>query len=242
MHPESLVERKGSARTTLVASLRRHLLRHGLPRLQMLVICSATGVAGFGVSAALLGIGMSSMASRYVIATLAAYGVFLALVRLWAEHQQRRLATAWSPPSRLSTKTPDGGAASGGRTRVYDGDTRATRTGHANGLDAASVVDIVVLDELILPLAAVGGGLVAAAWLVAAAPALLAEVLLDVVLVSGLYHRLRTLEPQSWLHTAIRRTWKPALVVAVLLAASGFVVQAALPHVVSIGDVLRQST
>ena len=81
----------------------------------------------------------------------------------------------------------------------------------------------------------------AVAYVVWTAPVLLAEVLLDVVLVAGLYRSLRSLEPQSWLRTAVRRTWKSAVVVAVLMAAFGFVVQTLLPQVDSIGDVLPEA-
>jgi hypothetical protein len=243
MRVEDLEDARATARATLVASLRRHLLRHGLARFQMTVIAVATGLAGFATSATLLGLGMTSMARRYAGATAIAYAVFLLLVRLWAEHQCRRLAPGWSPPSLPS-----------GRPRVRPGhrtDTDGLRpTAESRPSDSAvdlgdvgvSVLENVDLDELLLPLALLGSGLAAAVYVVAAAPVLLAEVLLDVVLVSGLYLRLRTLEPGWWLDTAVRRTWIPAVVVALVLAATGFVVQTFVPEVDSIGDVMPRSS
>jgi len=214
----------------------------------MTVIVVATGLAGFGASAALLGLGMSSIPVRYAVAMLVAYAVFLLLVRLWAEYQRRRLQrdsrvlTTWSPPLSKGGKTRSGAAQGGAGTALRarpTSDSRAHQSASEAGVAGESVLQAVDLDELLLPLAVLAGGLAAAVYVVSAAPLLLAEVLLDVVLVSGLYHRLRTLEPQSWLATAVRRTWRPVAAATVLVAVVGFVVQTMVPQIHSIGDVLK---
>ncbi|HEX8605699.1 MAG TPA: hypothetical protein VF774_23860, partial [Pseudoduganella sp.] len=63
--------------------MRARLLRDGFPRIQMFILVSLTGLAGFGASAALLGAGVDAMALRYAMAMGAAYIVFLLLLWLW---------------------------------------------------------------------------------------------------------------------------------------------------------------
>ncbi len=58
------------------------------------------------------------------------------------------------------------------------------------------------------------GLVVALVMAVAAMPALLAEVFLDVFIVSVLYRRLRMAAQEHWLGTALRKTWWLALVTA----------------------------
>lgn len=231
------------------------------------MIVAGTGLAGFGASATLLGLGVSSMPIRYFIATLLAYAVFLVLVRVWAEWQRRRLD--FGPDVADLVPYPDqlphhdyavggepwhggegrfGGGGAGRSWEASDGTDVGVEhvpAGIGRAADAGGSWLDIDLDEgwvLLVPVVLLVGGLVAAASLVYAAPMLLAEVLLDVVLVSGLYHRLRKLEPQSWLATAVRRTWIPVLTVAALLAGGGFVVQRAMPQADSIGDVFQRSS
>jgi hypothetical protein len=82
------------------------------------------------------------------------------------------------------------------------------------------------------------GGVLVAAYVVYAAPALLAEVLVDVLLVSGLYHRLRRIESEHWLNAAVRKTWLPIAVVAVIFTVGGFAMQKMVPQADSIGDII----
>jgi hypothetical protein len=231
----------------------------------MLLIVVATGVAGFAASAVLLRLGTWSMPLRYVLATLLAYAVFLLLVRLWAEYQRRRLADFAVDVADAAIDAipyPDGGGAgvepwSGGEGR-FGGGGAGRSWGVADAADVevepapvaavraadggGSWFDLDVDDAwvVVVPLVLVVGGIVAAASLLYAAPMLLAEVLLDVVLVSGLYRRLRKVEPQSWLATAVRRTWIPVVGVTLLLAAGGWAVQRAVPQADSIGDVFQR--
>lgn len=76
----------------------------------------------------------------------------------------------------------------------------------------------------------------AAIWLVWTGPALLAEVLVDGLLMAGLYRRLKRREERShWLVGAVRRTWIPALVTTVLFAVAGGLLHRAAPEARSIG-------
>lgn len=215
----------------------------------MTAIVLATGLAGFGVSVALLALGVASMPIRYTVAVLAAYAVFLLLVRLWALYQRRRLEVHGSladfvpDPDHAAT---DVGTSVGGGGRFGGGGAGRSWEDEAVAPDAAPVTSGVPaldldLDEgwvLVVPVVVLVGGVLAAVYVVYTAPVLLAEVLLDVVLVSGLYRRLRRLESRSWLTTAIRRTWVPVALVVLLVAAGGFVIQHVVPQADSIGDVL----
>jgi hypothetical protein len=73
-----MAEGAAASRASLIAQLERRLRRHGLPRFEMAVIVAGTGLAGFGVSAALLAAGVGFMPLRYLVAlvvTLAAAGI-----------------------------------------------------------------------------------------------------------------------------------------------------------------------
>lgn len=167
-------------RPRALARLERHLRRQGLPRLAMTLIVLATGLAGFVASALLLALGMSSMAARYPLAVGVAYVVFLLLLRVWAAYQGR-----WTGVDVVDNMVDGAEVAldvASGTTRPADTDS------------TFSLPDLADADEawpLVVPVALLAGCLLAAAAVIWAAPALLAEVLLDVLLVSGLRRRLR---------------------------------------------------
>ena len=233
----------------------------------MTVIVIGTGIAGFAASAALLALGVSSMAVRYPLSVVVAYAIFLCLVRLWTEYHRRHGEFGADidviPDLTLDFHgTPDvqpwsgggGEFGGGGAGGTWDASSAAVES-HASAAppipdetptppipEAAARFLDVDLDEgwvIIVPIALLAAGVLAAAYVVYAAPVLLAEVLLDVLLVSGLHRRLRKLEPQFWLSTALRRTWVPVAAVAVLVAASGFIMETVVPGADSIGEVVR---
>lgn len=214
----------------------------------MLAIVTATGLTGLGASIGLLALGVTSMPVRYALAVLVAYAVFLLLVRLWAS---RRLdADEFADVPDVGGGPEDGptfGGGSfggGGAGRSWDGDALGPEVPTASEAPAApslSGVDV-DLDDAWIPVVVVAllaGGVLAAAYVVYAAPVLLAEILLDVALVSGLYRRLRRIEARSWLTTAIRHTWVPVTLVVLLVVAIGFVIQHQMPQADSIGDFFR---
>ena len=67
--------------------VRRHLARHGFPRLQIALIVALTGGFGLLSSFCLLHAGLGSMALRYPLALGLAYLFFLFLVWLWLRTQ-----------------------------------------------------------------------------------------------------------------------------------------------------------
>jgi hypothetical protein len=102
------------------------------------------------------------------------------------------------------------------------------------------------LDEdawvIILPVIAVAGTVIACLYVVYAAPSLMAEMLVDGVLLTGLYRRVRVVDHQRWLHDVIRRTWIPILLVVILFMIAGYGMQKVVPKAKSIGDVWRHVT
>jgi hypothetical protein len=78
------------------------------------------------------------------------------------------------------------------------------------------------------------------AGLILEADSLLAEVLLEAVLISALYRRLRLLEPRWWLAGAVRQTRGPVVATMVFLMALGFIVQLYAPGAKTIGAVWKQ--
>ena len=71
------------SRDEAVGRLRSDLQTHGWPRSQMTLLVALTGGSGLLASFLLLRAGMDSMALRYPLALLMAYGVFLLLLWLW---------------------------------------------------------------------------------------------------------------------------------------------------------------
>ena len=267
-----------------VERVRRLLLRRGMPRVLMSLILAATGAAGFLVSFALLHMGVARMWLRYPVAVLAAYGVFLFLLRVWLHLQRHHwtdllpddlnLLNVDSMPADLVADPVSsfggggdfGGAGAGG---VWGGGVSSSVSasndiaGHAGGsvgvgsgggvsgsggggggggLDLLGGLDFD--DEgcvfFLLAIALVVAGLLASLYVVYAAPTLLAELLVEGILLSGLYRGMKKGARQGdWLRAVVRRTWLPVLLTLTLFAAAGYFLQRAAPRARSIGEAFR---
>ena len=79
------------------------------------------------------------------------------------------------------------------------------------------------------------GALIASLYIIYIAPLLLAEILIDGVLLVGLYKRVKHIDQQHWLRAAVRRTIIPALVTVMLFSIAGFAMQRVAPEAHSIG-------
>jgi hypothetical protein len=71
---------------------------------------------------------------------------------------------------------------------------------------------------------------------------LLAEILLDGVLITGLYKRVKKIEQRNWLKTAVKKTLLPAFLVALFFALAGFALQSLAPEAHSVGEVWKSIT
>ncbi|MEO6054327.1 MAG: hypothetical protein ABIP97_09965, partial [Chthoniobacterales bacterium] len=145
------------------------------PRFTLSLIIMATGIFGFGISYFLLHAGMREMWVRYPIAVVGAYGIFILMLRVWVAFEKRRIdpeELAALEALQQGTDYRPGIENSGSLSRKH------------SWLD---FVDLPVdgFGEGCLPLILIGAVIGIALLLfgvVAQAPALLAEVFVDVVL------------------------------------------------------------
>lgn len=115
-------------------------------------------------------------------------------------------------------------------------------TVEATGDGVGSLLDGIDLDEglwIALVIVVLTGALLAALYVVYIAPVLLAEVLVDGVLVTGLYRRVKKADQRHWLRTAVRKTLLPAIIVAVCFAVAGYAMEQIAPEARSVGEVWR---
>lgn len=240
----------------MVERARQRLLRRGFPRLQMLMIVTLTGLAGFLSSWLMLHAGVDAMSVRYLLAVGVAYLVFLLQLWIWlrtGETMDGDFPTGGG--SRGSSAEPFAGrggeSAGGGASSSFDAPAGRHDDGlvhaAASGKDTSGWSDVSLgdADEFTLPLvvviaivALVTSFVVLAFSLVWSAPVLFAELLVDGVLAASLYRRLRGIEAPHWLQTALRRTFWPFLVTALIAAAVGWGLQQYQPSARTIGDVI----
>ncbi len=230
------------------AALESYFQKRSFPRIMLGLILLVTGLVGGTVSYGLLHAGVLPMWIRYPVAVLVAYATMLALVRLWIEIEQRRFDPD-DPVVREAIRKVDGRdlvteAATSGPPDENAGTTKKKKSGMNLG-DLADVGDLGGCVDLegCIPLLLVGVvlGLVAVLGIaLAGAPVLLAEIFLDAFLIGALYRRLRIPAKENWLGTALRKTWKSALLTAILLGLGGAGLQYLAPGAHSIGQAIRQ--
>jgi hypothetical protein len=142
----------------------------------------------------------------------------------------------------LSAGLQHAAPASGGSTLSGGG----AGGGGGVGGDLLSGIDLGDADEdcvfFVLALALIAAGTLAALYVVYAAPLLLAEVLVEGVLLSGLYRGVKRAgrdRDGDWLGAAVRRTWLPVLLTLLTFAAAGYLLQRAAPRARSLGEAWR---
>ncbi len=213
-----------------VLRLRHYLLEKQSPRFDMAGLLALTGSIGFLASAWLLQQGLTSMWLRYPAAASIAYTFFLLTVVLVVGAYHGRARESCSDLTELVPDPP--------KLRGPD----SSSGGSVDGIDLGTGLDGDEGCLIVLVFALVAGLLLVAGYVVFTAPTLLAELLLDSLLIGGLYRRIRKAEPDSLFFTAFRRTLGPALLVIVLLALLGAGLEAYAPEAVSIGAVFARST
>ena len=218
------------------------------------------------LSAVLLHAGMHSMALRYGLVLAAGYGVYLLLVRLWAEAMLRR---SWDVPTDLPIEVPrPGGAApgeasaelsgqggsfaGGGASGSWDsggealGSAAETLTESAGGVDLSAGLDavdgegVVLLPVLLvfglLLLALTGAG--SLLWLMFGSELFLA-VAVEVAFALLMARTLYVVEREGWLLVALRLTWKPVLGALLVTVALGWACDFFFPQADSLAQVVR---
>jgi len=214
------------------ATLRRYFEKRSAPRTIVSLLLILAGFFGFLVSYVSLHLGLTQMWVRYPVALLAGYAFFIGLLRLWVELERSRFNPEAAEIEALVVEERRSANPS---VLKYD-----RRISWLDWLDVTNVLDF---DEGCLPalLALLVFGLVVVlALAVAAMPALLAEVFLDVFIVSVFYRRLRVAAQEHWLGAALRKTWWLALIAAALLSLAGWGLETLSPGSHSIGPAIER--
>lgn len=228
--------------------MRARLLRESFPRVQMFILVSLTGLAGFGASVAMLAAGVDTMALRYALAMGVAYLVFLLLLWLWLRTSAADYLDAvpyGGSDDNASAKDAEGDFGGGGGSFDGGGASANVDFGAQDSvIEAVADNPLGVVAEaeeaaipLVVILLAVGIAL-SSLFVIWSAPILFAEILVDALLAAGLYRRLRVLEPRHWMLAALKRTNVPFVLTTLTVAAVGWGMQAYAPDARSLGEVL----
>jgi len=211
----------------------------------MTLFLAVTGLAGFLTSALLHAAGLSSMAIRYPVAVGVAYLVFLLLLSSFvAYHRARRRQGP------VGSCGPDlyywhfGPAAPADPPVVAKSPAAAPGQGNPGGgfnLGGGDGDGIAVVVVVVLICVAVGAAIFASALLLVEAPVLLAEILVDGVLVLGLARRMDPTRSPHWVSGALRRSILPLVVVAFCFAAVGFALEYVVPGATTMGEALHMA-
>lgn len=251
--------RSSLQRPHLVTRIRARLEHDGFPRLQMFLLVSLTGAAGFLASFILLHSGMSHMGLRYFLAFGCAYIAFLGLLWLWL----RTRAEDYGDLPDLSSFSSSGNGhcdashfsggggsgGGGGASGSFDIDpvgASSDAASHSTSKALDSVAEVMGgANELALPLvivvamvAFVAILILSSLWIVYGAPVLFAELLVDSLLAAGLYRRLRGLDSQHWIMTAMKRTAWPFVLTALSVSLIGWGMQKYAPEAHSLAEVV----
>lgn len=241
---------RGLRRNRAVQLVRAQLARRGGSYFLLLLILSATGLAGFLASVGLRWAGLASMAVRYPVCVALAYLVFLFQIYLVVLFHRRHHGRAGGPSDAGdqtldSIDVVDAGTdvavfslSGDGSTPVASGEKGSSWLdglgGDAGGDDGfAAVLVVIVIVALVV------AAVVAALLVLVEAPVLLAEVLVDGALLAGMARRMRLANPHDWVFSVIRRTWLRAVVVAVLFAVGGILLSGLSPGATTVGEALH---
>lgn len=238
-----------------VAEIKHQLLRDSFPRIEISIILLFTALTGFLTSYWLLHAGFSSMTLRYPVCIAAAYCIFLLLLRLWLglHNPQTRAGNSYDnlvgdlPVSLADTTINESSRAAFefGGGGDFSGAGAGGSWGSGGDLPILDGVDLGFDSEelgwIILAVIAILGGLLATFYIVWIAPILFAEILVDGVLITGLYHRVKKIERRYWLKTAVKKTLLPAVLAALFFSLAGFAMHKISPEAHSIGEVWHQT-
>lgn len=220
-------------------ALQAYFERRSRPRVILSVVLIAAGLVGLLASIGLFHAGLERMWIRYPLSALVGYAGFLALLRAWAGWEY----DSFSPEEMTGALPPAAGeAVPATPRRLARAGGRALEHSAVEGVDCLDAFDSIDGEGcfVFLLLAALIGVVITLLCGIFAAPALLAEVFLDAFLISVIYKRLRVKADEHWLRTAVRRTWKSAITISVLLSIAGGTLARLAPGARSLGQAIKE--
>ncbi len=223
--------------------LEAYFRRKSSPRFILGLIIFLTALVGWLLSYLMLHHGMEAMWKRYPLAVLGGYGVFLMLLRLWAEYERTQM-DASDPAIRQAAESGDEERVAG-ELPAADPSVSDYRVSDEKGswYDWLDVPDFGAGDEgclILVLLGALVGVVLLFFSALSGAPALLTEVFIDACLAGALYRRLRIAAHEHWLATAVRNTWAYVLAAALLLGLAGGCLDLMAPGANTAGPALRE--
>ena len=220
------------------AALEAYFRDRSFPRFGLGFIVMVAGSVGFLTSHFLLHHGFEEMWLRFPLAVVSGYMVFLAQLRLWVEIERAR----YDPREvEIPTDFSNDGESDHPPFRRFTNDSSSwldwlDLPGSVFELDEGCLVGFVFVFLFGLLVGAIG----ILFSFIMAAPELLAEVFLDAVVVTMLYRHLKIAAKEHWLGTAVKRTWKSAVVTAAASSLLGLVLAVLAPNSHSIGPALKE--
>jgi hypothetical protein len=211
---------KEKNRNRVIEEVKENLLQRSLPRFLMTLMILLTGMAGFLASFVMLHLGLEKMWLRYPLAILVSYIVFLLLLKIW-----------------LWLQEPKDVPSLDGDFSVADFDFGSSSGSSSSGGDLFSFDFGIDLDDgaiLILVLIVLAMVLFALVYVVYIAPVLLAEILVDGLVISSLSLGLKETDRQHWLSSVLKRTWIPLIIIVALFVIAGATLQTTQPEARSI--------
>ncbi len=248
-------------RVAFAAALRKKLAASGAGRwrTQMAAMVIVTASVGLFSSYVLLHLGVRQMWLRYPAAVGLAYAALLIQIWMWiAWHRRRRersgsdLDADWSNAldavdgigagdAPAGMHPGGGGFGGGGASSQFGASPPAMPSdSESSGIGDLGVADADEIAVVLLSVAFALSAILATGYLVWTAPALFADLMVDGVLAAGLYRRLKHSGEPTWVPQTLRRTWGPALAVALTALVVGIGFHVVAPKADSIGDVWNQ--
>ncbi len=229
---------------------------HFFLRFHMTLILGGTFLAGLLVTKMFMGAGNTNLALRYGVAVAASYAAFLLLINLWLWYVGARTDDDETDAGNvvdaldLASDMASGLRPSGGPANLFDagggsfggggstgsfGETAAEGvSGLVGDADDAGCAIVVVL--LVAALVLTVG--VAGAYLVWAAPGILAEAAFEAFLASALIPGARKSEAQGWLQGTVRATVVPFAVMMIAAVSFGWAANELCPGARRMADVI----
>lgn len=232
---------------------RRAAFRALVVRLHTFLIFTAVVGAGLALNRALLAIGFEHIVARSLLNCAVTYGLFLGAARVWIAYAQTaEPALAVLPPDEAALAPPDAIGAEHDKPRP-DGANAAEGTLEvargfaelAGGLAEGEVIGAVV-GGIALLLAALVALAFVFPWFWIEVPALLVEAAFQVALSASLVRRSGRLVPAregaGWLPVLVAGTWRPMLVVTLVVLAVTLTAQVACDAPARLAGCFEDST